>query len=1484
MDDEFGRMWERVTARRSNSDPPALDFDSMYQRVSSPGLIDRAKDVGSQFARGLADAGASLGSSVIKGVRALQPRFGPARAYSDRALESLDAQREKAHDFYGEAETGLGTAAGMAGRIAPEIVSYMAGGGVARAAVPALGRLAARGTAARVASDAIAVAPLDALIAGTDRQNSVAGALSEFTDSPTLDRIAANPLGRIAVEVGTGVVGDAAISGIAAGARRAVKPLDVTDDVTTGIREGLSGVEGARPREAVAPLDPRVGRTEEVAAQVATEDDVIAAAAPRELPAPSGPASPVRPDDDPLSAFATTSTGSVDFGEVTPELSAIISREAAPIRLTKERALYIWDGHARELQSAGYGSAGEFVEEVTSGFAEVFQTPKRDLVFVKPGEKSQGLVYTRLTGDPGGPHYSIGSGHPVDDIERRTREWERLYGGTSRTQSPEVGPPSERAIHSGEVEADPSPGGSAITDPVEPQPKIDDPSDPRKGGAVPALTRAIAGGGIGATAGATIAPEGEKGTYALTLGAVGAGVGAATTKRSLGTLTDVEVAKLADRPELAEAISSVQRSAPADGATGTWTERAKSMGRSLRYKLSRDVLPMEALEREITGGTELRDVLAQARGWRGSASMHIETDLQPVIEAAKDSPELVRRLAEAERGLELASLGKELAPDQRAAYQTIVDQLGADDTVRSTVDQLRAFYRSLLDMKREAGVLTTEQFDDIVAQGQHYVPWLPEEIAASGGGILGGGSKYGPNRSTGVRKMTDRLNDVAKVDPINQAITDAFETHQKVAKQRATNVLVGLVESDPVAAAAFMREVDIQRGPGGQPLRPRIKDSERYVEGIVDGQRRAFIVTDKDLANAWAGFNRGIESRALRAVNGMRRFMQAGITGNPVFGIVNGIRDFLTGMVQYPIKGGLARQAGTAALGAAAGASVSEDKTKGAGMGAALALTAGGAPHLAKHIGRSVSAMNDILGPQVMGAVFGGTTGYLSADDEDSGLQRFLAGMALGAGAGSVAGRVGLTGNRAIYDEFLREGGGGFGFYARNSTDAKRIRARLEKDGVSAVDFVNPKSWWDAVQHVARAIETAPRLARYKDVRAGGGSIGAGIFEARDISLDFSVKPGSKALDTLTKAIPFLNPSIQGMDKLVRLMSTPETAAVAGATILAPTVALWQAIHSDPEIAAEYQGRPVYERNTYWLLPKKWFGQDGGFFRVPKPFEIGFIYASVPERMLDYAEFRDPDQLKHSLGDMWNTYGPASMAGAPMPVGPLLEANIGEHGYDTFRNRAINPHPWSNISPEMQLDERTSTVAIALNRLPGVKQALDLVGLDSPAQIDFAIRGYTGTLGSEALDATSRIARRVGLDDRPEPARASRAFAGRFHTDPSVTTETEIAMRRKLDRGERARNDLKMLLESGDQVAARELVQERRDDLLLYSQMRGQDISRFLDAASDARRKIRESDASTEEKRALLEALNQHLALRLQPQLEQLNNPLQPASAYAGGR
>ncbi len=326
------------------------------------------------------------------------------------------------------------------------------------------------------------------------------------------------------------------------------------------------------------------------------------------------------------------------------------------------------------------------------------------------------------------------------------------------------------------------------------------------------------------------------------------------------------------------------------------------------------------------------------------------------------------------------------------------------------------------------------------------------------------------------------------------------------------------------------------------------------------------------------------------------------------------------------------------------------------------------------------------------------------------------------------------------------------------------------------------------LEWAAHVSDTAPRLAEFKALGgASEGEIGKESYKpadpearasatsgAREVTLDYD-RNGSqtKVMRALT---PFMNIGIQGTDRLVRAFKEDPAgyASKAAMAITLPTIVNWAINHND----SRYQNAPQWEKDLYWLFPKdKWEpavnpadaisrppdlrrqNQDGTWevnngttFKISKPFELGVLFGSLPERLLNKFFTDNPHELTDFLATVGHGLLPNVM---PAVLNPVLE-QASNHNFFTGRP-VISSHA-EGLVPELQYNEYTSLPAKQLGKLLGYVPGIDFIGpkdakLRSPMVIDNYIHDWGGTMGQYALQIAGRAANWAGLDgDVQKPA------------------------------------------------------------------------------------------------------------------------------------
>lgn len=250
------------------------------------------------------------------------------------------------------------------------------------------------------------------------------------------------------------------------------------------------------------------------------------------------------------------------------------------------------------------------------------------------------------------------------------------------------------------------------------------------------------------------------------------------------------------------------------------------------------------------------------------------------------------------------------------------------------------------------------------------------------------------------------------------------------------------------------------------------------------------------------------------------------------------------------------------------------------------------------------------------------------------------------------------------------------------------------------------------------------------------------ILESRDI-MDFSRHGAETA--AWRAMIPFLNANIQGISKVSRELRQrpmwdrgPGVLPRALAHIVAPTMLLYMVNRKDPD----YWALSERERATYWHLRV-----GDGFIRIPKPFQIGYLFGTVPERVMRQVDTQDPEGFEKSmwehLGDAYSGLFGVGVSGA---IPPLAAAGI-EHAinHDLFYGRDLYPRyqMYAQWPQAERYRDETPEIARVLGRTFGVSPAV----LENYAT---SLGGGTASFLMGAADAGMAAAREGGSRAREE--------------------------------------------------------------------------------------------------------------------------------------
>lgn len=235
--------------------------------------------------------------------------------------------------------------------------------------------------------------------------------------------------------------------------------------------------------------------------------------------------------------------------------------------------------------------------------------------------------------------------------------------------------------------------------------------------------------------------------------------------------------------------------------------------------------------------------------------------------------------------------------------------------------------------------------------------------------------------------------------------------------------------------------------------------------------------------------------------------------------------------------------------------------------------------------------------------------------------------------------------------------------------------------------------------------------------------------ESREVTLDFArIGAKSRAMNLITA---FFNANIQGTDKMIRAFHDNPFRTLwkvlLGITL--PSILLYLANRKDKR----WKEIPMWQKNLFWIVMT-----PNHVWRIPKPFELGILFGSVPERTLEAIDSKDPKAIDELFASIAGGFSPGFI---PTALIPIIE-NI--TNYSFFLDRPIVGQGKSSLPPAQQAGNYTSETA----KLIG--ETLNY----SPAKIDNLIQGYTGGLGRYGISAMDKILTGTGIAT-PPPAPAS---------------------------------------------------------------------------------------------------------------------------------
>lgn len=338
---------------------------------------------------------------------------------------------------------------------------------------------------------------------------------------------------------------------------------------------------------------------------------------------------------------------------------------------------------------------------------------------------------------------------------------------------------------------------------------------------------------------------------------------------------------------------------------------------------------------------------------------------------------------------------------------------------------------------------------------------------------------------------------------------------------------------------------------------------------------------------------------------------------------------------------------------------------------------------------------------------------------------------------------------------------------------------------------------WEKYRSVGDAIENANREAVYDAAIRAGKSKAEAIFEAKDL-MDFSMMGNARLMMYLSDILPFFNARMQGLSKLGRsIRDNPKLIAQRGGAIALASVGL-ALLNADDE---RYEELPDNEKDLYWHI---FLGDE--HFRIPKPFEIGVMFGTIPERMTRTFITDNDSGKKLAERIMWGIGETLSMNPVPQVVKPGMEVFF---NYDMFRAAPIESMSDLNVRPEARYNENTSETLRAVGDMTGM----------SPKKMEHLVRGYFGTLGMWVMGIADMVTRNVSsaYGDAPAWRKDDIAIVGSFYRGnaPAKSTQFMTEFYDVLQKAEQLNSTVRQYRQEGRHQEADAILSDEKNMILL---------------------------------------------------------------------
>ena len=327
------------------------------------------------------------------------------------------------------------------------------------------------------------------------------------------------------------------------------------------------------------------------------------------------------------------------------------------------------------------------------------------------------------------------------------------------------------------------------------------------------------------------------------------------------------------------------------------------------------------------------------------------------------------------------------------------------------------------------------------------------------------------------------------------------------------------------------------------------------------------------------------------------------------------------------------------------------------------------------------------------------------------------------------------------------------------------------------------------LEKITKASDLAARSAVFeetmretKGAKFPNGDVQLAQTRAREL-INFSRRGSSSTMRTLTKVVPFFNAYAQGMDVLYRSASGIDSSSAAERSAARKLFYSRMGIMMGLGFmyALTMSGDDDYEGTIEEVRDNNWIFSGG--YKLPVPKEIGFLFKSIPERIVGYLNRYGTDEeqaVSEALGSLLKGALSAytSPTAVPSTIKPFLEHLT---NYSFFMQRELVPSSMKERPAAYQYTSDTSELA----KFVGKNSPIEI----SPIVVDNYLRGLFGMAASTSLMMTDAVLNPT----RPDRPLYQLPFASivRYDTIGGREKSEFYDLREKVMKARNAYNDLR---------------------------------------------------------------------------------------------